>query len=344
MKYEIASQSLKGRKKESFEKNGDCCQWMETNSCVVLALADGVGSCADDARASQTACALFMQQCKEAINQDIRLKKDDIVKFCEAIDPELAKVDDMVCFCAVVWYFDEKEVVFLHVGDTRIYKYNLAQGIEQMTQDDHGKAVNVKIGGKLYTDHGCVVSAVPISKAIGDESLDYHSGSFSFHEGESLVLCSDGMYSSSTFRQDVQTLLQKANLNETVGGLSTTDDDDASILVLRRNVSSEGLLDVDEVMANYEWYLAQYPFNTLIEVFSNSIQALLQSREDTGRLEKTVLFAKDNKLYPDKQQIDRLFNLSIAAYNGMPEGEEKQRYYGICIHLKDILQKVFRSK
>ncbi len=344
MTYEIASQSLKGRKKGNFEKNGDYCHWLETERCVVLALADGVGSCANDARASQTANALFVQKCKETIDHGNRLTIETIVEHCKAIDPVLAKTDDMACFCAVVWYIDEDELVFIHVGDTRIYKYSLAKDLEQMTRDDHGKAVNIKIGGKLYTDHGCVVSAVPISKAIGDESLDYHSGAFPFHEGESLVLCSDGMYGSSTFRQDVQNLVQKANLKEAIGGLSTTDDDDASILVLRRNVSGEGLISVDDVMTDYEQYRAQYPFNTLIDVFAQNIQAMLESQTDTEKLGKAVLFVKDNMLYPDREQINRLFDLSIAAYNKMPEGIEKQRYYTICIHLKDILQKVFRSK
>ncbi len=344
MTYEIASRSLKGRKKENFEKNGDCCQCLETERCVVLALADGVGSCADDARASQTTCNLFVQRCKETIEHGIRLTTETIVEHCKAIDPVLAKTGDMACFCAVVWYIDEDEAIFMYVGDTRIYKYSLAKDLEQITRDDHGKAVNIKIGGKLYTDHGCVVSAVPISKAIGDESLDYHSGAILFHEGESLVLCSDGMYGSSTFRQNVQNLVQKANLKEAVSGLSTTEDDDASIVLLRRNVSSGGLISIDDVMADYERYHARYPFNTLIDIFVQRIQAMLELQADTDKLEKAVLFVKENRLYPDRKQIDRLFNLSIAAYNKLPEGEEKQRYYGICIHLKDILQKVFRSK
>lgn len=138
--------------------------------------------------------------------------------------------------------------------------------------------------------------------------------------------------------------MQKANLKEAVSGLSTTEDDDASIVLLRRNVSSGGLISIDDVMADYERYHARYPFNTLIDIFVQRIQAMLELQADTDKLEKAVLFVKENRLYPDRKQIDRLFNLSIAAYNKLPEGEEKQRYYGICIHLKDILQKVFRSK
>jgi len=69
MIYEIASQSLKGMVKEKFEKNGDCCLWLETERCVVLAFADGVGSCANGARASQMTCTLFVQKCKETIDK-----------------------------------------------------------------------------------------------------------------------------------------------------------------------------------------------------------------------------------------------------------------------------------
>lgn len=90
-----------------------------------------------------------------------------------------------------------------------------------MTSDDHGKAVNLKVGGKLYTDHGAVVSATPIDKAIGDRSFDYHTGTFSFVEGESIILCSDGLYGSSTFDEDIIFALSQVGLEESIGQLTT---------------------------------------------------------------------------------------------------------------------------
>ena len=211
MLHEIASISLKGRKKDSHEKNGDFCLTYEDDQCVILALADGVGSCANDHRAAHTLCERFITKCREARAKTLRLDETQLVRFCREIDPVLSVDGDMACFCAVVWDKDENQCNYLHVGDTRIYHHSKQDGLRQMTKDDHGKAVNVKIGGKLYTDHGAVVSAVPIDKAIGDGGLEYNTGTIPFNEGDSLILCSDGMYGSSTFKDDLDTLLKKAS-------------------------------------------------------------------------------------------------------------------------------------
>ena len=124
MNYQIASKTEKGRKKESFEHNGDCCGWIDESGCVVLALADGVGSCADDSRASKTTCDLFLEKCRTALKDSKMLTEEKLAQFCREIDPVLAVDNDMACFCAVVWYLNARSVVWLHVGDTRIYQYS----------------------------------------------------------------------------------------------------------------------------------------------------------------------------------------------------------------------------
>lgn len=67
--YQIASKSQKGRKKESHERNGDHCLWLVEKQYVVLALVDGVGSCVNDAKASMTACELFVEKCQKALQE-----------------------------------------------------------------------------------------------------------------------------------------------------------------------------------------------------------------------------------------------------------------------------------
>ena len=64
--YDIAAKAEKGRKKDRGERNGDCCSWIEENGCVVLALADGVGHCANDHEAAQTTCSQFIEKCRKA--------------------------------------------------------------------------------------------------------------------------------------------------------------------------------------------------------------------------------------------------------------------------------------
>lgn len=342
MNYQIASKTKKGRKKESFERNGDFCGWIDESGCVVLALADGVGSCADDARASKNTCDLFLEKCHLALKDSKDLTAKRLAQFCREIDPVLAVDNDMACFCAVVWYANTRNVVWLHVGDTRIYRYNKAEGLVQMTQDDHGKAVNIKVNGKLYTDHGAVVSATPINNAIGDRGCDFHTGSFEFNPGDSILLCSDGMYNSSTFIEDVEVLLNQADMTASIKSFTTTDDDDNTLLVLRHNLAFDEEVGLRELMNLFDEYQTIMPFNTLIDRFSDGLESMLDaSHLDVFDMADIVAFMKEKRLYPDKTRIERIFNKAVSRCKIMPEGEEKQRFNMVCVDLHDILRWVF---
>ncbi len=342
MNYQIASKSEKGRKKESFERNGDCCNWIDESGCVVLALADGVGSCADDNRASKSTCDLFLDKCRTALKDSMMLTEARLARFCREIDPVLAVDNDMACFCAVVWYLNARSVVWLHVGDTRIYQYSKQEGLVQKTQDDHGIAVNIKVGGKLYTDHGAVVSAIPINNAIGDRGCDFHTGTFEFNPGDSIILCSDGMYNSSTFGEDVQLLLNQADLKSSINSMTTTDDDDNSLLILRHNLAFSEEVELRELMNLFDEYQTIMPFNALIDRFSDGLESLLYaSRLEVVEVADIVAFMKEKQLYPDKTRIERIFNKAVGRYNILQEGEEKQRFNAACMDLKDLLKWVF---
>lgn len=340
MNYQIESKTEKGRKKENFEHNGDCCGWIDEAGCVVLALADGVGSCADDARASKTTCDLFLEKCRMALNGHKVLATETLSKFCCEIDPILAVDNDMACFCAVVWYKSEEKVTWLHVGDTRIYRYRKADGLVQVTKDDHGKPVNIKVNGKLYTDHGAVVSATPINNAIGDRGCDFHTGSFGFLPGDSIILCSDGMYNSSSFGNDLVALLNEDGLEDAIRKLTTTDDDDASILVLRRNITMD--VEIDDLMAHFDSYQESIPLNALIDRFANELETMLVTDFDMNRMEKIIALMEKQKLYPEKKRIEGIFTEAVKRYHAMPEGEEKQYFNDICQRLKTILTYVYK--
>ena len=342
MNYQIASKSEKGSKKERHEHNGDCCGWIDELGCVVLALADGVGSCANDARASKTTCDLFLKKCRMAVKDSKVLTEEILAQFCREIDPVLAVDNDMTCFCAVVWYANTHNVVWFHVGDTRIYRYSKADGLLQMTKDDHGKPVNIRIGGKLYTDHGAVVFATPISNAIGDRSCDFHTGSFEFKPGESIILCSDGMYNSSSFSDDVESLLNQADMTAGIKTITTTDDDDNSLLVLRQDLSFDAEVSLNELMVHFDEYRTIIPFNALIDRFSDELESRLNSTSlDVAEMADIISFMKEKQLYPDKTRIDRIFTLASDKFKMMPESAEKQRFNEVCWDLKDILRYVF---
>lgn len=340
MSFQIVSKSQKGRKKEACERNGDYCAWLEENQCVVLALADGVGSCADDARASKTACTCFVEKCKKTLSEGEILNESKLRDICISIDPILAVDDDMTCFCAVVWHTNEDEVVWIHIGDTRIYKHNKISGFQQITMDDHAKAVNIKVNGKLYTDHGALVAFVPINNAIGDRNCNFQTGVFDFLPGESIILCSDGMYASSGFVSDVGWVLDKPNLEESIARIDTTDDDDASLLILRRDQQLPDNLSLQELMEHYDKYCNATPMNALIDRFSNELKMLLSARSDARRFAEIVSFMKEKHLYPDRKRIDEIFNASVQ-WTKNADGEEKQLVNAACFELKDMLKYVF---
>ena len=343
MDYQIASKSDKGRKKENYERNGDCCGWIDELGTIVLALADGVGSCADDARASNTTCDLFLEKCRTAQKENTALTEEKLSQFCCEIDPILAVDHDMSCFCAVVWHYDTQQMIWLHIGDTRIYKYNRESGLAQITEDDHGKAVNVKINGKLYTDHGALVAAKPISNAIGDQNCNFHTGTFEFNPGDSIILCSDGMYNSSSFSKDVESLLNEADLKARINKITSTDDDDASLLILRRDITINPEVSLQELISGFDDYQKIFPINALIDRFSTELETLLSTKFKVEDAAKIVAFMKEKQLYPNKEGIDRIFTMAYEKLSRMPEGEEKQVFNAVCSDLKEMLRVIFRS-
>jgi serine/threonine protein phosphatase PrpC len=343
MHYEIASITLKGRKKESFEKNGDYFLTLENEHCVVLTLADGVGSCADDHRASHTLCERFIEKCKETLAKALPLNDETLIRFCREIDPVLSVDNDMACFCSVVCYKTEDKCTFIHVGDTRIYLHSIQEGLRQVTKDDHGKAVNIKIGGKLYTDHGAVVSAVPIDKAVGDGGCEYNTGLIPFGEGDSLILCSDGMYGSSTFQNDLDALLKKASIADSIHGFTTTDDDDATLLILRREANDDIKASLQDIMLHFDDYKDILPYS-LANKFVSDLLPMLKPDADTDELQAVVDFMKAHSLYPEKKRMEQLFNTAFNAYKSLPEGNQKQHFNEVCCKLKEMLKEVFKPR
>lgn len=345
MTYQIASKSEKGRKKSSNELNGDCCGWIEEPGCVVVIVADGVGSCNSDSRASKTARDLFLAKCQAALHDGEVLTEEKLMQYCREIDPVLAVVDDETCFCAVVWRVDDDTAIWFHVGDTRIYKYNRVLGLVQITQDDHGKAENVesknKKYGKYVTDHGALIPQVGVCATIGDREFKFHTGTFDFLPGESIVLCSDGMYHSSTFEADVNALLGEADMTMAIQRIITSDDDDNSLLVLRRNLVVGNEVCIQELMGDFGKYKAAMPLNALVDRFSAELESMLAEANDVDGIAEMVSFMKNEQLYPDRERIDRIFKVALQLLAQLPAGDEKQRMNGACFNLKDILKYVF---
>ncbi|MBO4488095.1 MAG: protein phosphatase 2C domain-containing protein [Bacteroidales bacterium] len=324
--YNIAYKSEKGRKKEHYERNGDYCAYLETDSCVIVALADGVGRCLNDAEASETACRVFIEKCRDHLERHL-LDEDTLRRFCEEIDPVLSAKRLMSCFSAVAWQPKENSAIWIHVGDTRIYHYSFGKGLRQITTDDHGKPVIQRVNGKVHTDHGSVITATPISSAIGDTGLCFHTGKIDFAPGECLVLCSDGMYGSAGFALDMETVIGSDNLPVATSRIPHTDDDDASVLILRRTDGYGRKSSLQSLTAEINGVEKHLPRHILLrEIRTSMSQGITQE----GSEEALATFIK--------LCSERHLHIAYEAATGILETARK-RYYDTpssAPHKKDI--------
>jgi serine/threonine protein phosphatase PrpC len=345
MNYQIASKTATGTKKLYYEPNGDWYKSLETDKCVVLVVADGLGSCASDSRASHDACDSFIEKCELALSRNEMLDESAIRRFCIEIDPILARHNDMTCLSAVVWYTNTDQVVWFNVGDTRIYKCSRSGIMTQMTVDDRAvdnRRSNDPRFGRYRTINGALVPSVGVNVALGDGNHEeFHTGSFEFKPGESLILCSDGMYNSSSFSNDMAKLLGSIDMAETINRIETTDGDDNTLFVLRRDMTVD--TGLDELMTQFEQDPNAIPRPALIDSFCDGLGKMLQNNANAGAIAKVAAFMKLHQMYPDRQRIDQLYNATFSKLKATAQGEEDwQQLNAACIDLKDILTYVFR--
>ena len=69
----------------------------------------------------------------------------------------------------------------------------------------------------------------------------------------------------------------------------------------------------------------------------NELETLLQEENNAETFAQKVTFMKDNKLFPDRQQIKKLYNAAIERTNSLPQGEAKDLFTTACKDLHDIL-------
>lgn len=306
MTYQIASNSVKGRKKEA---NGEKCihglSYRDSiRQYVYLVLADGL----DESVFSQVVfvfSSLGRMAMKNAINTDassLALMLEETVK---------SMVDkNVVGFSAIAWNVDEDELAVCNLGNTRIYKHTLTQGLLPL---------------KMENERDRTIAA----------------GTISFLPGESLVVCSDGMYQSSTFEDEIAVLLNEFDLSEAIKKVTTTSDDDMSLAFIRRNYLKVDYLGLQELLANFKVYRARMSSEQMAEKLCDEMCSMLDFDFDMVKFYDAVTLMKQHQIYPEKAQIDGVFTKAVNKLNSMPEGEEKQRFNAACIELKDILKWVF---
>ena len=74
----------------------------------------------------------------------------------------------------------------------------------------------------------------------------------------------------------------------------------------------------------------------------DELETLLQEEKNAETFAQKVTFMKDNKLFPDKQRIGKLYDVAVKRTNSLPQGEAKDIFTAACKDLRDILQYVFK--
>lgn len=76
--------------------------------------------------------------------------------------------------------------------------------------------------------------------------------------------------------------------------------------------------------------------------FCDELETLLQEESNAETFVQKITFMKDNKLFPDKQQIDKLYTAAVKRTNSLPQGEAKDRLTAACKELREILYYIFK--
>jgi len=74
----------------------------------------------------------------------------------------------------------------------------------------------------------------------------------------------------------------------------------------------------------------------------DELETLLQEENNAETFSQKVTFMKDNKFFPDKQRIGKLYDAAVERTNSLPQGEAKDIFTAACKDLRVILQYVFR--
>lgn len=215
-------------------------QKIKDDDTIILTLSDGVGSKHYDAEASNTACHAFIDSYINNRSGDASTRFEFAMKEADkAVSNPVAFTYKgmMSTMVAVVWNTKYNFILWESIGDSRLYEYS-SKGLTQISRDSK-KAVNMRDGsGKLLIQDGVLVIREGLTNALGYNGAKVSVNKKDFMPGESLILCSDGMYSIEDFESSLTSLLStnisENKLEKFFAKNKEYFNDDASMLILQR--------------------------------------------------------------------------------------------------------------
>lgn len=270
---------------------GDSCSYRiikEGNpgeEIVILAISDGISTCKDDNLASKTTCKTVID---EFLNSTGGIK-DRMIKSIQNTNKTVRDISTnpgeyTATLLLVAWKAGDNRIYYFSIGDSRIFKYTI-DGIKLLTRDD-SESVLLKIAGEPVVKNGVPIFRQGLTRYIGQlTDIDKEIFETDFHEGESIVLATDGIHNNGNLPKYFVDLVNKYDLEDElksfVKDCVDTNNDDATILFLRRNdYSEETEITMETAIKNPEDYeklglyghiITKYSYDIMENIIINNI-------------------------------------------------------------------------
>jgi serine/threonine protein phosphatase PrpC len=213
MNFDIAALSICNPNKT---KCGDAYQIFDDTEekLLILVLADGVGSCVCDWKASEMTCQKFVQYFTENKNENNIPKR--IIQAVEETDKAVLNEEGFCAgmkatFVGVVWDYAQGIIYHIGIGDSRIYSIE-KETIRQISKDETATIIRKGKDGKPLIVSGMTVVSEGVTNVIGAlvsvvvmqfEVENADGTSRNIREG--VLLASDGFYNcKSSFEDQVE--------------------------------------------------------------------------------------------------------------------------------------------
>ncbi len=233
------------------------CSTLWSESSALLAVIDGVGGYAGGERAATIAKESIGQYMTKPNGDALSMIREAVVFANNQIDAQRRQDHRLAQMCCVLTaaVADSKsgQLYFVHVGDTRLYRYR--QGILEKLTHDHS-AVGAREDANELTETEAmrhprrneILREVGLTAHRVDDPDFLESGQTDFLPGDQLLLCSDGLTDMITQQQIrnvlVQSLTLEVALTELIRLANEQGGHDNITVVLAQNGKTDAGLPV----------------------------------------------------------------------------------------------------
>lgn len=300
-------------KEKGKAKCGDFFLYREIKdeNIIILTLADGVGSRHHDFVASEVACNAFIDSFINGKSRDFVRRFELALKKADNDVSNPSEYDQQGMMSTIVgaaWDMDENYFLYDSIGDSRLYLHS-SRGLEQISRDSK-KAVNMRDGnGKLLIQDGVLVIREGLTNALGYSGADISVKKQDFHAGNSIILCTDGIYSIDDFENSITNLLASTISEKKLEKYFTKNmeyfEDDACMLILQRTDHPDFYMEryKDIIDEGLDYRQSDIISHLLTNCIQTEILTLIKSKNEAG-IKKLSDYIKRFELYLTEEFID----------------------------------------